>query len=221
MYQFCGIIRANWACDAGVGTGVPNRVVTHVAIDRTNALHALATFSGSNASHVYSTIDGGATWTNVSGSLPDMPVNAAVIVDDGPNHYFVGTDAGVFETTDGGLSWSPTPLGLPNVVVHDLSYNPGTKQLVAATYGRGLFRYSLASPLAVLRGDVNHDGKVDAFDALLIQQALVGLQLPDGLNVLPAGDVDCNTRLQAVDVLVTLRAAVGLTTAGACVGTVR
>ena len=114
----------------------------------------------------------------------------------------------------------------PEVLVMDLSMDPidgaeATKQLVAATFGRGLFRYSLANPLAVLRGDVNRDGKVDAFDALLIQQALVGLQLDNGLTVLPSGDADCNTRLEAADVLLTLRAAVGLTTTGACVGNVR
>ena len=202
-----------------LSVGLPNRTVTHIAVDRTNAARALATFSGSSTTHVYLTTDGGATWTSVGGTLPDMPVNAAVIVDDGPNHFFIGTDAGVFETTDGGLTWLSA--ALPNVVVHDLSYNPATKQIVAATFGRGLFRYSLANPLAVLRGDVNRDGKVDAFDALLIQQALVGLQLDNGLLILPAGDSDCNTRLEAVDVLVTLRAAVGLTTSGACVGTVR
>ena len=202
-----------------LGSGVPNRAVTHVAVDRTNAARALATFSGSGATHVYLTTNTGASWTSVSGTLPDMPVNAAAMIDDGPNHFFIGTDAGVFETTDGGLTWISAPL--PNVVVHDLSYNPTTKQLVAATFGRGLFRYSLANPLAVLRGDVNRDGKVDAFDALLIQQAIVGLQLDNGLTILPSGDADCNTRLEALDVLVTLRAAVGLTTTGACVGTVR
>lgn len=202
-----------------LSAGLPNRTVTHIAIDRTNAAQALATFSGSSTNHVYRTADAGVTWTSISGTLPDMPVNAAVIVDDGPNHFFIGSDAGVFETTDGGVTWISAPL--PNVVVHDLSYNPTTKQLVAATYGRGLFRYSLANPLAVLRGDVNRDGKVDAFDALLIQQALVGLQLDNGLMILPSGDSDCNTRLEAVDVLVTLRAAVGLLTSGACVGTVR
>ena len=117
------------------------------------------------------------------------------MIDDGPNHFFIGTDAGVFETTDAGLTWLSS--GLPNVVVHDLSYNPATKQLVAATFGRGLFRYSLANPLAVLRGDVNRDGKVDAFNALLIQQALVGLQLDNGLTVLPSvmPIATCDSRL--------------------------
>ena len=82
---------------------------------------------------------------------------------------------------------------MPNVQVSDLSYSTVTKQLVAATYGRGMFTYQLASPLAVLRGDVNRDGKVDAFDALLIQTALLGGALTGGLTPLPQGDTNCTS----------------------------
>jgi hypothetical protein len=201
-------------------TGLPNRAITDFAIDATNAARALVTISGSGGPHVYLTTNAGQSWASVSGNLLDFPVNAAVMIDDGQTHYFIGSDIGVFETTDGGLTWSTTPSGLPNVVVNDLSYNPVTKQLVAATYGRGLFSYSLANPLAVLRGDVNRDGVVNAFDALLTQQALLGLPLATGLTAMPQGDTNCNARLEAADVLTTLRAAVGLTTAGSCAGTI-
>jgi photosystem II stability/assembly factor-like uncharacterized protein len=201
--------------------GLANRYITNFAIDRLDPTRGLITHSGNSATHVYLTTNAGQTWTSVTGSLPNMPVNAVVMIDDGPNHFFIGTDAGAFETTDGGLTWSSSPAGMPNVIVHDLNYNPTTKQLVAATFGRGLFSYSLANPAAVLRGDVNKDGAVNAFDALLIQQALLGLPLPSGLASLPRGDSNCNNRLDAADVLAVLRAAVGLTTAGACVGTVR
>lgn len=201
--------------------GLPNRTVTDIAVDRTNPLRALLTMSGSGTTHVYATADAGVTWTNATGNLPDMPVNAAVIIDDSPNHFFVGSDVGVLESTDGGLSWTNTPIGLPNVVVNDLSYNPTTHQLVAATYGRGLFSFNLSNPAAVLRGDVNRDGAVNAFDALLIQQALLGVPLPTGQTSLPHGDTNCNGRLEAADALITLRAAVGLVTTGSCAGTIR
>ena len=202
-------------------TGLPNRTVTDFAIDRTNPARALVTMSGSGASHIFLTTDAGTTWTSAGASLPDMPANAVVMIDDGPNHFFIGTDVGVFETTDAGLTWSISPAGLPNVVVNDLSYNTTTKQLVAATFGRGLFKYSLANSAAVLRGDVNRDGTVNALDALLIQQALIGLQMPPGLTIMPQGDANCDGKVDAADALIVLRASVGLTTAGACVGTNR
>ena len=202
-------------------SGLPSRAVTDFVVDPADAARALVTLSGSGATHVYLTTTAGTIWTSASGSLPDMPANAAVMIDDGPNHFFVGTDVGVFETTDGGLLWASSPSGLPNVIVNDLSYNPATKQLVAATYGRGLFKYSLVNPSAVLRGDVSRDGVVNAFDALLIQQTLVGLPLTSGLTILPHGDANCDGRVFAADALITLRYSVGLATAGACVGTNR
>jgi hypothetical protein len=84
-----------------------------------------------------------------------------------------------------------------------------------------MFSYSVGSSLSVLRGDLNRDGKVDAFDALLIQQALVGIAIGTGLTAMPHGDANCNGVLEAADALIVLRAAVGLTTVGACVGTIR
>lgn len=213
----------NVSRDAGV-TWRPaslTRAVTDFAVDYTDPRRAVATVSGSGAAHVYLTTDAGTTWTSISANLPDMPANAAVIADDSPNHIFVGNDVGVFETTDGGLTWTNTPSGLPNVIVNDLSYNRTTKQLVAATYGRGLFRYSLVSASTVLRGDVNRDGVVNAADALLVQQALLGLPLASGLTISPHGDADCNGRVELADALVILRYAVGTATAGACVGTNR
>jgi len=71
---------------------------------------------------------------------------------------------------------------------------------------------------ASLRGDVNGDGKIDASDALLIQQALVGA-LASSTTIYPRGDANCNGSIDAADVVLVLRAAVGLPTTGACVGT--
>lgn len=211
--------------DAGatftLSTGLPLRTVTDFAVDRTDPTRALVTFSGSGSGHVYLTTDAGATWTNITNNLTDTPVNAVVMIPDGPNHFFVGGDVGVFESTDAGATWTRTPGGLPNVVVHDIHFNVGTQQLMAATYGRGLFYYSLAVPGAVLRGDVNRDGRVDAADAAIIQLALNGNAVAGGEGVLPYADANCNGVLDLADLLIVLRAAVSLTTAGACVNTIK
>ena len=201
--------------------GLPNRVFTRIVVDATNANRAVVTAGGTGAGHVFLTTDGGGTWSNITGNLVDAPLTSVALIPGSPNHLFVGGDLGVFETTDLGLTWARSPAGMPNVVVEDLAYNSALQLLVAATYGRGMFSYSLANPGAVLRGDVNRDAKVDAFDALLVQQALVGIPLTGGLTASPHGDANCNGSLEAADVLIVLRAAVGLTTAGACVGTIR
>lgn len=75
-------------------------------------------------------------------------------------------------------------------------------------------------PLEVLRDDANADGTVDAFDALLIQQSLIGI-LPPGTAIYPRGDADCNQAIQTADAVFVLRSAVGLASPGVCVNTVK
>jgi hypothetical protein len=83
-----------------------------------------------------------------------------------------------------------------------------------------MFVYDVGAATAVLRGDANGDGRVDAFDALLIQQALTGAG-PSTTSIYPRGDANCNGIIDTADYLLVLRAAVGLPTGSACVGTNR
>jgi hypothetical protein len=83
-----------------------------------------------------------------------------------------------------------------------------------------MFAYDVGGSSAVLRGDTNGDGKIDAFDALLIQQTLVG-SAPSSTAVYPRGDANCNGNIDAADLVLVLRTAVGLSTGTACVGSSR
>ena len=194
------------------GTGFPNRVPTRIAVDPVNALHAIASASGFGTTHLWVTVDGGVTWTATGATLPDSPANSVVFIDD--KAVFAGTDVGVFQSSDGGATWGAGPAGLPNVQVQDVAYGAGLKQLVAATYGRGMWAYALGNETVALRGDVNGDGKVDAADALLIQQ-VIARKVNGGAYYL-SGDANCNGTLELSDALIVLRAAVGLATAGSC-----
>jgi hypothetical protein len=203
-----------------LATGLPNRFVTRVAPHPTDPLRALVTVSGFGTGHVFETSDGFATAVrNISGNLVDAPTQVAVYIA-GAGVIAVGTDVGVFQSADDGTSWTPGPTGLPNVIVQDLVYQPAAGLLVAGTYGRGMFAFNVNAQSAVLRGDANGDGRIDAFDALLIQQALVGVA-PASTVVYPRGDANCNGFIDAADLVLVLRAAVGLPTGTSCVGTNR
>jgi hypothetical protein len=134
----------------------------------------LVTVSVFGSGHVFETTTAGATWQDISGtSLIDAPANAAVFIPG--LGIMVGTDVGVYQTQDGGATWQAGPPGIPNVIIQDLVYVPALRQGgLREPYGRGIFTYTIGADVGVLRGDVNADGKVDAFDALLIQQAIVG-----------------------------------------------
>jgi hypothetical protein len=215
------VTRDGGATFTTITTGLPNRYVTGIAVDPSDATHALLTVSGFATGHVFETTSAGASWTDISANLAtfaDAPANAVAFVPG--IGIMVGTDVGVFQAPSPGASWISGPAGIPNVIVYDLIYVPNAKLLIAGTYGRGMFAYTVGGDTPVLRGDVNGDGTLDAFDALLIQEALVGT-LPPATVIYPRGDADCNQAIQTADVVYVLRTAVGLGSPGVCVGTVK
>ena len=101
--------------------------------------------------YLFKTTDFGATWTNLAGNLPQWPVN--VIVEDlkDASVLFAGTDIGVFVSTDGGRRWVAFKSNMPPAPVTDMTIHPREQQLVAGTYGRGLWVADIA-PIREMRG---------------------------------------------------------------------
>jgi photosystem II stability/assembly factor-like uncharacterized protein len=145
---------ATWRSVAGVNAGpLPVRAVNDIVVDPLDARTAYVAYSGfdsggSGTGHVFRTTDGGQTWQDISAGLPDLPVNTLLIDPDSvaaatPRAIYAGTDIGVYRITlDGAGTWEPFGTGLPVVVVNRLSYNRTTRQLFAATYGRGMWAIS-------------------------------------------------------------------------------
>ncbi|HET9372088.1 MAG TPA: hypothetical protein VFO19_17630 [Vicinamibacterales bacterium] len=145
---------ATWRSVAGVDAGpLPVRAVNDVVVDPADARTVYVAYSGFNemgsgSGHVFRTRNGGETWEDVSGNLPDVPVNTLLIDPDSaapgsPRVVYAGTDIGVFRAVlDGGATWQPFGTGMPPVIVNRLAYNASTRQLLAATYGRGMWAIS-------------------------------------------------------------------------------
>lgn len=199
-------------------TTLPTRTVTDFAIDPADANRVVVTIGSSGGPHVFLTRNGGASWSDITSNLPDVTTQAAAWGPSG--RLFVGNMFGVYESTNEGQSWMRQE-GLPTIRITDLVYNARTNRLVAATYGRGIWAYDFGTAAAVLRGDVNNDGTVDAADALIIQQALIGVQIPASATLFPAADANCDGRMEVLDALLVLRFAVGDSVGTACVGTRR
>ncbi len=142
---------ASWAPRT---SGLPNRFVQDIAVDRADWQTAYVAVSGFGTGHVFRTVNGGQTWNDVSGALPDVPVNAVILDPASRGIVLIGTDLGVFMSADSGGTWAPLDQGLPNVAVYDIAYNPATATLIAATHGRGMFQLQLdrVLTLAVVPG---------------------------------------------------------------------
>jgi hypothetical protein len=128
-------------------TGLPNRYIAGVTVDPKNPAHAYAIFNGysrrwipgGGVGHVFETTNGGKSWTDVSGNLPDVASDALVLKH---HQLALATDQGVFTAHAGqgiATTWSRLGSGLPNAAVDDLTAGPNG-YIYAATHGRGVWR---------------------------------------------------------------------------------
>jgi hypothetical protein len=116
----------------------------------TDANSAFVTFGGyTPLTHIALTSDMGASWIDVSGDLPPMPVNGIVVDPENPSAWYIGTDVGVWWSVNGGEHWLPFETGLPNAIVVDVEIQRAARKLVAGTHGRGAWEVDLPSPSSV------------------------------------------------------------------------
>lgn len=130
-----------------VDAGLPDRWVTRVAVDPRDEQTVYATFSGYRAgevaSHVFKTTDGGESWRDISGNLPNAPVND-IVVDRTSGTVIIGGDVGIYYLKNGKKNWKPVGTGLPLVPVLDIRLHEPTHTLYTSTFGLGMFKVDLS-----------------------------------------------------------------------------
>jgi photosystem II stability/assembly factor-like uncharacterized protein len=129
-----------------ITAGLPTWLVdlSYIAVNNSNSATVYVTCSGYvNGEKVYKSTDAGTNWTNISGSLPNIPVNCIVCVGGNDGKLYVGTDVGVFYRDDNIGDWVPFFHGLPNVIVNEMEINQTSNELIAGTFGRGIWKTEL------------------------------------------------------------------------------
>ncbi|MFA5403866.1 MAG: T9SS type A sorting domain-containing protein [Ignavibacteria bacterium] len=122
-----------------VSNGMPSRTITSVYFHPDSSNVAVVTFSGFGAGKVYKTTNRGENWINISGDLPDTPINDILIYHPGytTSIYIVATDVGVYMTGNYGTNWVELADGLPNTVAIHLDFNEASGKIRLGTHGRG------------------------------------------------------------------------------------
>jgi sugar lactone lactonase YvrE len=133
-------------------SGLPNRYIAGMAVDPQDPAHAYAVFNGysrrwipgGGIGHVFETYDGGRSWQDISGNLPDIASDALLLQN---GRLALATDLGMYTAREGRgsrTSWSRLGFGLPNASVNDITPGPDG-YIYAATHGRGIWRLPFGS----------------------------------------------------------------------------
>lgn len=151
---------ASWVNVTGGNAVLPNRPVMDVATDPLNPLIGYAAVAGfaqntpaqpGNVFQLTCTANCATfTWRNVSGNLPNNPVNSVIVNPHIPQQVFAGTDWGLFYTDDINAPspvWQRFGNGLPNVMIWDMTIDRGFTTLVLWTRGRGAWAWPLPTEL--------------------------------------------------------------------------
>jgi hypothetical protein len=140
----------------------PNRAISSISIDPTNSNHAYVSYLSYNElivnggqtpkpGHVFSVtydpILNTAAWVNLEGTgtpIGNQPVNG-VAYDNVAGDLYAATDFGVVKLAGANPAngWTMAAPGLPVVTAAGLTINQGTRQLLAATHGRGAYQLTL------------------------------------------------------------------------------
>jgi photosystem II stability/assembly factor-like uncharacterized protein len=118
--------------------------ITSIDVDPDNSAEVWITVSGYNATtKVYRSITSGATWTNETDNLPNIPVHVIKFQDTNGSPggaVYIGTDIGVYYRDNTMSEWVYYSNGLPSTTVLDLEINETSGLITAATFGRGMWR---------------------------------------------------------------------------------
>jgi len=124
-----------------IGSGLPTAHLSCVELGA-NENEILVTFSNYGTTSVWYTSNGGSTWSNKEGNLPDMPVRWALFNPNNRNEVILATEVGVWSTSNfnnSSPSWSASNSGLARVRTDMLQIRDSDDEVIAATHGRGLF----------------------------------------------------------------------------------
>jgi photosystem II stability/assembly factor-like uncharacterized protein len=93
----------------------------------------------------------GKKWTSLADDLPAKHLVWRIVQDHvNKNLMFIGTEFGVFFTVNGGKKWVELDGGMPTISTRDVKIQRRENDLVAGTFGRGIYILDDYAPLRAL-----------------------------------------------------------------------
>ena len=126
---------------------LPYSYIEDIAFDPNNDDIIIVVYASyqANNNKVFITQNGGQSWTNITYNLGNMPIRSVVIDNTPASNIYLGAEIGVYTKPMNGNTWSLYNPGLPNVSIEEMEINYGSSTIKAATWGRGIWEYSVIS----------------------------------------------------------------------------
>jgi photosystem II stability/assembly factor-like uncharacterized protein len=142
---------ASWA-NITANLFTTGQVITYFTIDPNDADRLWVTLGGFSAGNkvFFRDIGSDASWTNVTGNLPNLPANCIVYENGSNDGLYIGLDVGVYYRDINTAEWVLFSNALPNVIINELEINYSTGKIYAGTYGRGMWCSDLISSCSEL-----------------------------------------------------------------------
>lgn len=122
-------------------SSLPSGYISCIAVGSSDN-QIMVTYTSYGVTSVWETKNGGSSWQNKEGNLPDMPIRWALYNPANTNEVLLATELGVWSVEDVSVAspvWEVTSAGLAHVRCDMLQYRAADKTVGVATHGRGLF----------------------------------------------------------------------------------
>ncbi|MEQ8302094.1 MAG: hypothetical protein RIB47_01790 [Cyclobacteriaceae bacterium] len=128
--------------------GLSNNYIRSITPSKYVKSRVYITLSGMNyddlGTYIYKSEDYGKTWESIKGDLPN---EVAYVIKEDPvfeSILYAGLYRGAYLSTDRGKSWQKLGNNMPATSVADIEIDIKSKDLIAATHGRGMYKLNLS-----------------------------------------------------------------------------
>lgn len=150
----------NWTrYEVGNINGIPeNAYINDIRADRFDADTVYAALDnhkeGDYAPYLIKSTNQGRTWTSITNGLPEKTLVWRITQDHvNKDLMFLGTEFGIYFTVDGGDNWIELEGSMPTISVRDVRIQRRDNDLVAGSFGRGIFILDDYTPLRILNAE--------------------------------------------------------------------
>jgi hypothetical protein len=166
-------------------TNLPNRYPRRITVNPHNSKELYIVFAGFGSGHIFKSTDAGASWTDISADLPNIPFHCLMIYPRDTRYLFAGSDLGAFTSADGGKTWKDFSDGWSDMImVFDLVYSPADQSVLAFTHGHGVYRRSLKSMFAGLPNTTSANNNFNIYPNPASSNAIIQIDQTLGQNTM-------------------------------------